>query len=143
MVEKKDIEAFKNELKNLTYYKKKIKEVEERIEVLEYDMQNVKGVNYTKQQGTPNLAASEKKKLAMSDKLERLQKEKKKWVRKERELEFVLGKMEKTDRHVVERAIVNGEKYRDLCDEFGIKNTSSLYNAVNNAIADALKKARI
>lgn len=137
-----DVEAFKNELKNLNYYRKKVKDIDEKIKVLEYEMSAVKGVDYSKQHGSANPAAIESKKLAMSDELEWFEESKNKWTKKIKEIIWVLDKMEKSDRDVVERVVVDGVRYRDLCEEYGIKSTSSLANAINNAIAHALKKAR-
>jgi len=141
MVKKEDVEAFKNELKNLNYYRKKIKEIDEKIKVLEYEMEAVKGVDYSKQHGSANPAAIEHKKLAMSDEMEWYEESKSKWTKKIKDIILVLDNLERSDRDVVERICVDGVRYRELCDEFGIKSTSSLANAVNNAIAQALKKA--
>lgn len=142
MVKKEEIEAFKNELRNIPYYENKFKEIEEEIKVLEYEMEGVKGVDYSKQRGTANPAASETRKLILIEKKEKLLKEKNKcWVRINDVL-VVLNKMDCLDRDIVERIYKKKKSYRELCDEMKIKSTSSLQNAVDKAILNALKKAR-
>lgn len=141
MKRKEDVEAFKNELSNLNYYRKKVIETKEKIEVLEYEMEGVKGVDYGKKKGSTNKTALEIKKLAMGDEMAFLEEIEKKWLLKVSDVVRVLEKMERSDRDVVEQLFVQKKTYRQLCDELGIKSTSSLANAVDNAIACALKKA--
>lgn len=137
-----EVEAFKNELRNLRFYEKKIKEIEEEIKILDYEAEGVKGVDYSKQHGTANPAAIENKKLSMIEKREELVKRKNAlWVTINNVF-IVLARMDKVDRDVVERLYVEKKTMREMCDELGIKNASSLKYAVDKAIKTAIKKSK-
>ena len=138
---KEEIEAFKNELKNLWFYHKKITECHSKLELLEYDMENVKGVDYTKQHGTYNEHRAELKKLAMIEEKGKIEGEMLGWQIKEAYLAKVLKQMSEDERELVIEVIADGRKYRDVCEERKINNTSSLFLLINQIIDSAIKKA--
>lgn len=138
---REDIEAYKNELKNLWYYKKKTKEIEDEIAVLEYEMEGVKGIDYSKQRGSYNPSVAEQRRLTMIEKMERLQKEKEKREEKEKYACRYLKYMTDDDRDLVVSVISDKRKYREVCKERKIPSTSSLANSINLIIAKAIKKA--
>ena len=63
---KAHIEAFKNELRNYHYYIEEIENLNKQISLMEYDMGNVKAIDYSKQGGNSfNEMAMEQKRLNM------------------------------------------------------------------------------
>lgn len=140
ITEKEEVDAFKNELKNLRFYRKKIKEFREKKETLEYEMQNVKGVDYSKQSGTYNQSAVEMRRLAMIGEMEWIEKQIKKWAEKEKAITEVLDQMQADDRKLVLDVVANKKRYKDVCAERGII-PSSLFNMIHYIIAEAQKKA--
>lgn len=138
---REEVEAYKNELRNLWYYKKKVKEIEDEIAVLEYEMEGVKGIDYSKQRGSYNPSIAEQRRLAMIEKMERLQKEKEKREEKEKHACRYLMYMSDEDRDLVVSVIADKRKYREVCKERKIPSTSTLANTINLAIAKAIKKA--
>lgn len=134
-----DIEAFKNELKNLWYYQKKVREFDDRIELLIYEMENVKGVDYTKTHGAGNQEAIEHNRLKMIELKESLEQNKAFWEAKEKYLCGVLKNMTSFDRKLVIEVIADKRKYSDVCKEMNIGKSSLAYR-VDKAILEALKK---
>lgn len=135
-----DVEAFKNELKNLRYYHNKMDFLADEIAMLEYEMANVKGVDYSKQGGNNyNASAVEYKKLKMIDQYEELLKKKKKLNIRIADIYEVLDRMDVSDRALVMGVVAEKRKYRDMCRELGISNTSILYNRINEIIERAIQ----
>lgn len=136
-----EVEAFKNELRNLPFYEKKIKEIEEEIKNINYQLEGVKGVDYTKPHGTANPSKTEEKRLDLIEKKQDLVKKRDSlWSRIE-EIIHTLSLMDRVDFDIVNTLYIKKNKtYRELCDEFGIKSTSSLQFAVDKAIGNAIKK---
>ena len=141
MTKKEEVDAFKNELQNLWFYQGKVKECEAEKELLIYDMENVKGVDYTKQHGSYNQAAAEQKRLAMIEELKEIEEDLEAWKAKEKYVCKVLGRMEEEERNLVIDVVANKRTYADYCKENNISASSLLYR-INNIIYDALKKAR-
>ena len=142
MTKKEEVEAFKNELQNLNFYKKKIKECKLKRDLQIYELENVKGVDYTKQHGTYNEAAAENKRLSMIEELKEIEEDLKVWETKKKHICKVLGRMNDYERLLVVDVVANKRRYADVCEERKIKNTSSLFGMINNIIYDAIKKAR-
>ena len=133
-----DVEAFKNELKNLRYYQKKVEILSNEISLMEYEMANVKGVDYSKQGGNNyNPIAVEEKRLAMIEKYEKLLKKKKNVKMRINDIYEVLNRMETDDRLLVIEVVANKVKYREVCDRLGI-STSVLHSRINEIIENAL-----
>ena len=137
MANKRDVEAFKNELKNLPYYRQKLREIYDNLDTLEYEMANVKGVDYSKQMGNPNEYATQLKILSMIEKHEELEQKKNTYLLKVREINDVLKRMEDEDRELVVDVVAHGRKYRDVCEKLGI-STSVLHYRINEIIEEAL-----
>lgn len=134
-----EIEAFKNELKNLWFYQKKAREFDSKIELLIYEMENVKGVDYTKTHGTGNPEAIEQNRLKMIELKESLEQKKAFWEAKENYLCGILKNMSSFDRRLVIEVIADKRKYSAVCKELNIGKSSLAYR-VDRAILQALKK---
>ena len=135
-----DVEAFKNELKNFHYYHNKMDILNDEIAMLEYEMENVKGVDYSKLGGNNyNPVAVEHKKLQMIERYEKLLEKKKNLNIRISGIYEVLDRMDVSDRALVIGVVAEKRKYRDMCRELGISNTSILYNRINDIIERAIQ----
>ncbi len=138
---KERIETFKDELKHLFDYYNEIKRIKEEINILEYEMENVKGLDYSKQKGNSlNEAAIQNKKLEMIEKMDILRKKLKREIDKVKAINEVLDCMEESEKELVYEVIAKRRKYKEVCEERNINNTSSLFSQINNIISRALKK---
>lgn len=141
-LDKEAVEAYKNELKNLWYYMRLQLDLENDIDLMEYDMGGVKGIDYSKEMGgTFNPEATEQRRLKMIEEYNRLLEKKEEIVRKQRCICRVLNCMAEDDRNLVIDVIANHRKYRDVCEERNITSTASLANIINDIIDEAIKKA--
>lgn len=138
---KERIETFKDELKHLFDYYNEIKRIKEEINILEYEMENVKGLDYSKQKGNSfNEAAMQNKKLEMIEKMDILEKKLKREIDKVKAINEVLDCMEESEKELVYEVIAKRRKYKEVCEERNINNTSTLFSQINNIISRALKK---
>ena len=137
---KKRIEIFKDELKHLNDYMDEALRLETELELLEYDMANVRGIDYSKQSGTYNETAAQQKFLAMSEKKEKIEKEIKRNEEKIHSIAEVLQYMDQDERTLLIEVIADRRTYREVCMERNIKNTSTLFSMINGIIEAALKK---
>ena len=140
MEKKEQVEMFKSELSNLYRWQNKIRKIDGEIEILEYNMENVKGIDYSKQGGTYNAAAAQEKILSMIEKKERLEKLIA-LAERIRAVGRVLNCMAADDRELVLEIVAEGRPYRAVCEERKINNPSSLYVTINNIIEKAIKKS--
>ena len=140
---KKRIETFKDELKHLYDYQANIRRIETEIEELYYEAENVKGVDFSKEISTPNPIASEQYRLAIFERIEQLEKIKKREDEKVASICDVLRWMGDNERTLVIEVVADRRKYRDVCKERKIKNPSSLSYKINKIIEEAIKKGEL
>lgn len=136
---KKRIETFKDELKHLNDYMNEVRRLEGEIETLEYEMENVKGIDYSKQSGSYNEQAAMNKILGMIERKEILEKRKKITKEKINYIGDILKKMSEEDRTLLIEVIADRRTYKQVCKERNISNTSTLYVMINSIIEEALK----
>jgi hypothetical protein len=139
-LDKNAVEAYKNELKNLWYYKDIINDLQSKIELIEYEMSGMKGIDYSKESGSHNPSATEHRRLSLIEKYNRLIERKKEYIQKEHSICRVLNAMPEEERNLVIEVIADRRKYQDVCDERKI-NKSTLHGMINDIIGRALKKA--
>lgn len=137
---KKRIETFKDELKHLYDYQAECTRLQGRIEEILYAMENVKGVNYSKQSGSYNEAVAMERRLALIEKKEELEAQLNREKEKIKGICAVLAHMPSDDRLLVMEVVAERRKYREVCAERGISNTSTLFVMVNDIIEAALRK---
>lgn len=140
---KKRIETYKDELKHLYDYQANIRRLETEIAELYYEAENVKGIDFSKEATTPNPIASEQYRLAIFERIEMLEKIKKREVDKVASICEVLKMMDADDRTLVTEVIAEKRKYRDVCKERKINNPSSLAYKINKIIEEAIKKGEL
>lgn len=137
---KQRIETFKDELKHLHDYEAECTRLQGKIEEILYEMENVKGVNYSKQSGAYNEQAAMSRKLALIEKKEEIERQLKREKEKIKGICAILLHMPDNDRLLVLEVIADRRKYRDVCAERNIGNTSTLFAMINSIIEAALSK---
>lgn len=138
---KKRIETFKDELKHLYDYQSEVTRLQGRIEELVYEMENVKGVDYSKQGGGVfNEQSATARRLAQIEKKEELESQLRRAKEKIKGIGEVLSYMPSEDRLLVLEVVADRRRYRDVCEEKKISNTSTLFTMVNSIIEAALRK---
>lgn len=137
---KERIEKFKGELKYLYSIQAEIKRLSTRIAIIEYEEENVKGIDYSKEHGTYNPEAVAHRRLAVIEKKETLMKLLEAEEKKEEAIGLVLKQMSEEDRELVLEVIAERRKYKDVCKERNIANTSSLFAMIEKIIGEALTK---
>jgi len=138
---KEAVEAYKNELKNLWFYMQYLNDIDNDIELIEYEMGGVKGVDYSKQTGTHNPEAAESRRLKLIEEYNKLLKKRKEIEDKEKSVCRVLNVMKPEDRNLVIDVIASRRRFRDVCKELNISSTATLANMINEIIDEAIKKA--
>lgn len=141
---KRDIEAFKNELKNFKYYIAEINNLKKEIDLLEYEARNVKGIDYSKQSShNCNEHAIAMKRLQQVEEMEELLQEKNECEMMVRRIARRLNKLNDDDRKLLIDVIANKKKYRAVCKELNLNNTSSLFNKINDIIQNVLPRRKM
>ena len=106
--------------------------------LLEYEMANVKGVNYSKQSGNSyNPSAIEERRLNMIDQLEKLNKKKDYYKIRVDQICEILQRMNEYDRSLVMSTVADKRKYKDVAFEHKM-NPSTLFAMVNTIIKNAI-----
>jgi len=138
---KKRIETFKDELKHLYDYQSEVTRLQGRIEELVYEMENVKGIDYSKQGGGAfNEQSATARRLAQIEKKEELESQLRRVKEKIKGIGEVLSYMPSEDRLLVLEVVADRRRYRDVCEEKKISNTSTLFAMINSIIEAALRK---
>lgn len=138
---KKRIETFKDELKHLYDYQSEVTRLQGRIEELVYEMENVKGIDYSKQGGGAfNEQSATARRLAQIEKKEELESQLRRAKEKIKGIGEVLSYMPSEDRLLVLEVVADRRRYRDVCEEKKISNTSTLFAMINCIIEAALRK---
>lgn len=141
-INKDAVEAYKNELKNMWFYMRMLTDIENDIELVEYDMSGVKGIDYSKEMGgTHNPEATEQRRLKLIEEYNRLVEKRKEIKDKQNSICKVLNAMETEDRNMIIDVVASRRKYRDVCKERNITSTATLTNMINEIIDEAIKKA--
>lgn len=135
------IEAAKNEIRNLRFYQSEIKRIKERIEQIEYDEANVKGVLYSKQPGSTNPLEANLRRLDLIEKKEELEEQVYEFCILMNRIYRILNAMEQEERDLVEAVLIEKRKYSEVAKEKNISSTSLLNYYIDRAIEKAIKKS--
>lgn len=122
-MEKEEIIAFKNELRNYRYYKKKTYSIEDKIRECEYKLSGLKSPSFEYHVGTTNEEEKRERYYKQLDILERLRAEKNVYIEKVRRIDLVLDKVRAADEESTDMLVncyVNKIPYRKLCSKYYI-----------------------
>lgn len=134
------IDAFKNELANYTYYTKYMQKLEDKLDMLNYEMRGVKGIRYDKTPGTPNMKAIETRKLYLSNEIEKVEAEISRITLSIMHIENILSSMENIAiRKAIIDVYIKNETILKICSDYNLSGPG-LHYQMNKCIEQALNE---
>ena len=133
------IEQYKNELKNLEFYKESLQRVNDSLSYAWYELTGVKGIRYDKQPGSYNKEIADKRKYYLIAKIEHQEEEKRRLTANIKYIEDVLKEVKDQE---IREAIVNIYVHKKTFRKEAKKHYMSyvtLYNQINKELKEALK----
>ena len=135
-MQKPEVRAFKNELRNYTYYCSRIASLEESIEFMYDKLGGVRGIDPSKE--PLHTQPSKEFEYMVRDKITDLEKNKALYEAKRDYIDLILGKMETSVRGAVIAVYVKQEKCIKVADQNFLSSTG-LQKRMNRAIDVALQ----
>ena len=135
-MQKPEVRAFKNELRNYTYYCSRIASLEESIEFMYDKLGGVRGIDPSKE--PLHTQPSKEFEYMVRDKITDLEKNKALYEAKRDYIDLILGKMETSVREAVIDVYVRMEKCIKVADQHFLSSTG-LQKRMNRAIEVALQ----
>ena len=135
-MQKPEVRAFKNELRNYTYYCSRIASLEESIEFMYDKLGGVRGIDPSKE--PLHTQPSKEFEYMVRDKITDLEKNKALYEAKRDYIDQILGKMETSVREAVISVYVRMEKCIKVADQHFLSSTG-LQKRMNRAIEVALQ----
>ena len=135
-MQKPEVRAFKNELRNYTYYCSRIASLEESIEFMYDKLGGVRGIDPSKE--PLHTQPSMEFEYMVRDKITDLEKNKALYEAKRDYIDQILGKMETSVREAVISVYVRMEKCIKVADQHFLSSTG-LQKRMNRAIEVALQ----
>lgn len=139
MTNKEKVERFKNEARNYYLLKKRIKDIEDDIILVTYEMNGVRGIDYSKEVvGSPNPNRRHDRFLELSEELEMLAQEQEIVLNEIKRMESVASRMEEPFNKEVFEMYGKGATADKLARR-NCMSRSSYQRAMFNAILEALE----
>ena len=129
----KEINAFKNRLKNYSFHVEKIKELESQVRLIWYDLSGVKGVGYEPIIPNTNQLIKELKRLDMGEKIDFLVAQINSHKKEIEQLDVMLNQIEKEDRELLIKKYINNYTYYDL-SKVSYMSVSTLVYRIDKAL---------
>lgn len=129
----------KNELENRQWYRRKLKEVNEKIEVLWNDYRGVKGVRYDKPHLAPSEAVIAEIKLTLGEDLEPLLIERRRLKMQLKYIDEILASLDDEIRGAVELVCCEGRDYERVARRYNM-SPSGLWKRINSALEKSEKE---
>lgn len=131
--------ALKNELENRGWYRAKLKEVNNKIEVVWNDYVGVKGVRYDAVRGSPSDSMIAETKLTLGENFEELLKERERIKAQIRHIDDILNAMDKETRQAAEMICCEGKSYEQVARLHNISPTG-LWKRIDKALEEYEKR---
>ena len=131
----KEVEAFKNRIRNYSFHIEQIEQINEEINVVFYDLTGVKGASYDYQAPCTNQAIKNEHRTDLLEKLEELKEKKKAHQEELDKLNAMLNQLNKTDRELVKKKLINNFTYDELSNQSYMARTTIQYR-IDKAIKD-------
>lgn len=135
-----EIEAIKNEIRNLRYYESELQRLKDKLMQIEYAEENVKGVNFSKQAGTTNPSVISQNRLSLIEEKIKVELQVNEVLCLVNRILRWLNAMERDDRLIVMDVLVDRKPYAEVCKNRGISSTGALFRKINAIIEEAIKK---
>lgn len=131
----KEVEAFKNRIRNYSFHIEQIEQINEEINVVFYDLTGVKGASYDYHVPCTNQAIKNEHRTDLLEKLEELKEKKKAHQEELDKLNAMLNQLNKTDRELVKKKLINNFTYDELSNQSYMARTTIQYR-IDKAIKD-------
>lgn len=136
----KDVDAFKNELRNYSYYQQNLKGTRKLIAYNEYLLSNVKGLDPSKEAGgSPAVWVESEQFKRISDELGRLNRHRELREAQIAHIETVMNRLSPEVRKACVEIYVNGKTYHEIAAERFV-SMSGLYKQIDKELTIILKK---
>lgn len=135
------VEHFKNELKNLTYYKESLAELDDSLTDARYELTGVKGLRYDKPPGGFSPEAKKENYYKLSSEIEHLIDEQERIQKQVNYIETVLDQIE--DQEIKEAAIkvfAENKTLRKVSKEYYMSYTT-LHKKINKELKEAIRRS--
>ena len=131
----KEVEAFKNRIRNYNFHIEQIEQINEEMNVVFYDLTGVKGASYDYHAPCTNQAIKNEHRTDLLEKLEELKEKKKAHQEELDKLNAMLNQLNKTDRELVKKKLINNFTYDELSNQSYMARTAIQYR-IDKAIKD-------
>ena len=135
-MQRREVKAFKYELRNYNFYCQELKEKEELIEYLYDRLGGVRGVDPSKE--PLHSAPNKEYEYMLRDKISKVEQKKVLLEHKIDYIDQILGNVETPLKSALKSVYINGEKLDKVSQEFFLTPNGLIYR-LNKAIEEALK----
>lgn len=124
----KEMDAFKNRLKNYNYHQDRINKIDEELSLIRYEMVGVKGINFDYRVSSTNIKLKDQRKLELLEKHDSLVREKTEHIRELDKLNRMLIQTHLYQRQLIIEKYVNKRTYSQLSKKYHMAVSVIKYN---------------
>lgn len=124
----KEMDAFKNRLKNYNYHQDRINKIDEELSLIRYEMVGVKGINFDYRVSSTNIKLKDQRKLELLEKHDSLVREKTEHIRELDKLNRMLIQTHLYQRQLIIEKYVNKRTYSQLSKKYHMAASVIKYN---------------
>lgn len=124
----KEMDAFKNRLKNYNYHQDRINKIDEELSLIRYEMVGVKGISYDYRVSSTNIKLKDERKLELLEKHDSLVREKTEHIRELDKLNRMLIQTELYRSQLIIEKYVNKRTYSQLSKKYHMAVSVIKYN---------------
>ena len=135
-MQKQEVRAFKNELRNYTYYCHRITTLDESIEFMYERLGGVRGIDPSKE--PLHTAPNKDYEYMLREQIERYEESKALYVAKRDYIDKILGEVPNTLREALKSVYINGKRIDMVAVEYNLSANGLIYQ-MNKAIELALQ----
>lgn len=124
----KEMDAFKNRLKNYNYHQDRINKIDEELSLIRYEMVGVKGINFDYRVSSTNIKFKDERKLELLEKHDSLVIEKTELIRELDKLNRMLIQTELYRSQLIIEKYINKRTYSQLSKKYHMAVSVIKYN---------------
>lgn len=124
----KEMDAFKNRLKNYNYLQDRINKIDKELSLIRYEMVGVKGINFDYRVSSTNIKLKDQRKLELLEKHDSLVREKTEHIRELDKLNRMLIQTELYRSQLIIEKYVNKRTYSQLSKKYHMAVSVIKYN---------------
>lgn len=124
----KEMDAFKNRLKNYNYHQDRINKIDEELSLIRYEMVGVKGINFDYRVSSTNIKLKDERKLELLEKHDSLVREKTEHIRELDKLNRMLIQTELYRSQLIIEKYINKRTYSQLSKKYHMAVSVIKYN---------------